>query len=482
MRPGLAIKRACGPRLTAGVNGARVHRGHWVLATITAVLPLMCPPSCGAFEIDIHYDSTYVLARVAGWSSEQARIIASANQGMDENFTTHAALEFAFSTDANVASPVHQAQKNFTFHCFSKRTPPPQTLNDDVVLSQGTLLSKVKSLAGTHRLIALGVALHCVQDSSSHHDYGGTCNGLQGSCWGHAFDSIADHTSNRTNPDNPGIKWGLLEALNNTLTHLLSDTTKRDKPISISATDMGELVKALSRDRNNTDDIRQRCNRYRAAAWMRDILARSKRHIEERAIALDAQCGSMSSVALPRGRYPVLDRDATPQQVDGVDYVEVSDGPYDAKLTEVDVVQTILADGQASYSLNVRAVGLSQMAVAVALRVLLVPDERRQQAMAVWVPVDKSDDNKIKTMTVTFREFMSFAVQAELRPVGERDWRDKNIQNNRIGCAVDQRQRPIPEGHVMGGLEQRTVSRRCWNPKAIQDSSRPNPPTDVRVE
>src|SRR5690349_24860277 len=68
-----------------------------------------------AYEADIHYATTYVLARAVGWSKADALTIASANQGVDENQATVAALE----ADSTLASSLHQAEKNLRFHCFS---------------------------------------------------------------------------------------------------------------------------------------------------------------------------------------------------------------------------------------------------------------------------------------------------------------------------------------------------------------------------
>src|SRR3954464_15316139 len=71
-----------------------------------------------AYEADIHFSTTYVLARAVGWPQADALTIASANQGVDENQDTVAALE----VDTTPASSLHQADKNLRLHCFS-RTP-----------------------------------------------------------------------------------------------------------------------------------------------------------------------------------------------------------------------------------------------------------------------------------------------------------------------------------------------------------------------
>ena len=69
-----------------------------------------------AYEADIHYSTTYVLARAAGWPKADALTIASADQGVDENQDTVAALE----VDTSPTGSLHQAEKNLRFHCFSE--------------------------------------------------------------------------------------------------------------------------------------------------------------------------------------------------------------------------------------------------------------------------------------------------------------------------------------------------------------------------
>jgi hypothetical protein len=76
-----------------------------------------------AYEADIHYSTTYVLARAAGWSEADALTIASANQGVDENQDTVAAIEVDTTPSRSIAGYVtnsrRQAEKNLRFHCFS---------------------------------------------------------------------------------------------------------------------------------------------------------------------------------------------------------------------------------------------------------------------------------------------------------------------------------------------------------------------------
>src|SRR6185295_3289120 len=81
-----------------------------------------------AYEADIHYSTTYVLARAVGWPEAEAVTIASANQGVDENQDTVAALEVDTTPSQTLAGYVtgslHQAEKNLKLHCFSRTRGP----------------------------------------------------------------------------------------------------------------------------------------------------------------------------------------------------------------------------------------------------------------------------------------------------------------------------------------------------------------------
>src|SRR5207342_753071 len=95
-------------------------------ACVLASLQWMSPAQ--AYEADVHYSTTYVLARAVGWSEADALTIASANQGVDENEDTVAALE----VDTNSIGSLRQAEKNLRFHCFSKTRGQPGQISADV--------------------------------------------------------------------------------------------------------------------------------------------------------------------------------------------------------------------------------------------------------------------------------------------------------------------------------------------------------------
>src|SRR5678816_3630799 len=77
-----------------------------------------------AYEGDIHFSTTYVLARAVGWPEADALTIALANQGVDEDQDTVAALEMETAPSSSFAgyatSSLHQAEKNLQLHCFSR--------------------------------------------------------------------------------------------------------------------------------------------------------------------------------------------------------------------------------------------------------------------------------------------------------------------------------------------------------------------------
>src|SRR4249920_2294945 len=115
-----------------------------------------------AYEADIHYSTTYVLARAVGWSEDDALTIASANQGVDENQDTVAALE----VDTISISSLRQAEKNLRFHCFSKTPGQAGQISADVRKVISGHFAEVPDYdenprRNARRLIALGVALHC---------------------------------------------------------------------------------------------------------------------------------------------------------------------------------------------------------------------------------------------------------------------------------------------------------------------------------
>jgi hypothetical protein len=303
-----------------------------------------------AYEADIHYSTTYVLARAAGWSQADARIIASANQGVDENHDTVAALEM----DTTPTSSLHQAEKNLRFHCFSRTRGQAGQISADVLEVMSGHFADVADRhddprMNARRLIALGVALHCQQDAYAHVDFGGSCGAYAGSCYGHTHHNFLDSLvfsllkKHHHNPDHPGVSGDrLLEALRGTASEL---TGRRPKNSSRSIP-TAKLVALSDQLRGSglelPDDVRRDCNRYIAGKWLFDFLhSGSGTHDstdtpEKLSPEIARSCGhaalaSATVASIPAPRFPRLDAHAAPDLVraDG-SYLLVRDAGFEA--------------------------------------------------------------------------------------------------------------------------------------------------------
>lgn len=320
------------------------------------LLALQSASTARAYEADIHYSTTYVLARAAGWAEADALTIASANQAVDENHDTVAALE----VDATRGSPVsgysmrsfRQAEKNLKFHCFSEARDEGDRISLDVRKSISRHFAGVPEQRGTprgdaRRLIALGVALHCLQDAHSHVGFGGSCGSYSGNCHGHAFQTLLDRVAFRLlkkhyfDPDHPAVSGErLLETLQETARELTARRS-RDSARSIPAGDLLALTKALRESGLDLpDDLRRRCNRHIAGRWLHEFLRADRRAtastepVVRLSPAVAATCGNVSLASatimkIPDPRLPRLDADASPYLVraDGT-YLLVREGAY----------------------------------------------------------------------------------------------------------------------------------------------------------
>ncbi|HUQ10740.1 MAG TPA: DUF6765 family protein [Steroidobacteraceae bacterium] len=316
-----------------------------------------------AYEADIHYSTTYVLARAVGWSDADALTIASANQAVDENQETVAALEMdtraSLSLAGYVASSLHQADKNLGLHCFSKAAGPAGPISPDVHEVMARHFARVPdgdegAERHARRLIALGAALHCQQDAFSHVGFGGSCGSYSGSCYGHTYETFLDQVvfgllkKHYYNPDHPGVsgKW-LLEALLGTAGELSAHRPKA----SLRAIPRDELLALADELRASglelPDDVRQECNRYIAGKWLFDFLVSANRTshsavtVEKLAPEIAGTCanaslGSATVVRIPEPRFPRLNPDASPRLVraDGT-YQELPVGELDAALSRI---------------------------------------------------------------------------------------------------------------------------------------------------
>jgi hypothetical protein len=316
-----------------------------------------------AYEADIHYSTTYVLARAAGWSAADARTIASANQAVDENQSTVAALEVDTTPSSSFAGYVlsspRQAQKNLRFHCFSKTRGPAGQISADVLEMISHHFAEVPDHAedprgNTRRLIALGVALHCQQDAYSHAGFGGSCGPYAGSCYGHTQQTFFDQVAFRLlgkhyyDPDHPGVSGErLLDALQRTASELAA----RRRNASLRSIPMNKLVALSDALRGSglelPDDVRRDCNRHIAGKWLFDLFqaggrahsqpdTREKLAPEVARTCRNASLAAAIAVSIPEPIFPRLKPDASPSLVraDGT-YQPVHDGDSDVSLPAI---------------------------------------------------------------------------------------------------------------------------------------------------
>lgn len=298
-----------------------------------------------AFEADIHYSTTYVLARAAGWTDADALTIASADQAVDENQDTVAALE----VDA-IPGSLRQAEKNLQLHCFSRTHGQAGRISADVLEVMSGHFAEVPDRdvnprSHATRLIALGAALHCQQDAYAHVGFGGSCGSHPGSCDGHAYQTFLDQVvfgllgKHYFNPDHPGVsgQW-LPRALEGTVTELASRRPKGSlRPVP--ASELSALSDSLrGSGLELPDEVRLACNRYIAGKWLFDFIHSdgsadgSPDTVENLGPEVADTCrnpslGSATIVRIPDPRFPRLNPDASPRLVrtDGT-YQLVRDG------------------------------------------------------------------------------------------------------------------------------------------------------------
>lgn len=320
------------------------------------LISLQSMTAARAYEVDIHYSTTYVLARAVGWPPADALTIASANQAMDENQDTVAALEVDTTSSRTLAgyvtSSIHQAEKNLRLHCFSRTPGLTGRLSADVRQLIASRFARVPRHGEDPRgnamhLIALGTALHCQQDAHAHAGFGGSCGAYSGSCYGHAHQTFLDQMvfsvlkKHLFDPDHPGVSGRrLFEALQGTVRELAAR-----RPASAVRSIPTNALVALSDQLRRSglelpDQVRRRCNRYIAGRWLLGFL-RSSGAMQERRDTLEtlapdvagtcenASLASTTVVRIPDPRFPRLNADALPVLVrtDG-SYEQVRDvGP-----------------------------------------------------------------------------------------------------------------------------------------------------------
>jgi hypothetical protein len=326
-------------------------RGACLLVSLLSMSP------AEAYEADIHFSTTYVLARAVGWSNSDALTIASANQGVDENEETVAALEVDTTPSPSVAgyvtSTLRQAEKNLRFHCFSRTRGQAGQISTDVREVISAHFARVPDHVDdprlkARRLIALGVGLHCQQDAHAHAGFGGTCGSYPGSCYGHTHQTLLDQVTFRLlgkhyfDPDHPGVSGQrLLEALQGPVRELAARRPKGSSR-SIRSSELVALSDALrGSGLELPHEARHECNRYIAGKWLYDFFhirgmiqissdTQEKLAPEIARTCKNAALAPAPIVSIPAPRFPRLNSDAGPSLVraDGT-YRRARDGEHE---------------------------------------------------------------------------------------------------------------------------------------------------------
>jgi hypothetical protein len=141
-----------------------------IVTLILASAILVRPVPGSAYEIDVHFYLTYVLARLAGFSIPDASLIARADQSMDDNRTTTA---FAFPLP-----PLHYREHGKLWHAFNVNQDAVMQRFRDLQCRAGVSETADRGLVTTCdsaisvtypiQLVYLGQFLHYYQDTYAH--------------------------------------------------------------------------------------------------------------------------------------------------------------------------------------------------------------------------------------------------------------------------------------------------------------------------
>lgn len=467
-------------------------------ALVIFAIASISAPNAVAYEKDIHFSATLAIAIAEGWSPAEARIIASANQGLNENKSTIAALEFDVLSSAPmmmngepyfVRGPIHQADKNFRLHCFSMVPDQLSKVDSGVKRTVGTHVNEFESilrddakaiktpLPWVDSLVALGVALHCVQDSQSHNNYGGLCpkDGKQnypGSCYGHTLDS-AKHRHRApfrkaTNPDHPAVRHegDLFSALDATRGILVMARKDRaafflppqnvPRPV-LTNDDLKRLVQLLH-DQNTlklSDADRMQCNRDVIAAWLLEVFTTKKLDPSPKPLetnAVSKQCGDAFQSLFPKSGRMLLPSPSYPQLTDTARARRANAGPYltvdakgaaDLKVEEISHEQRDCNAVECTFSFKVRISNTSQAwSAAGYLLLAVVPINNRRPGFGIKVPLDKVAPGAQTEIFANTRgpKESGYVVYVDIQPPPNQasEWRDANVRNDSGTCVFSE--------------------------------------------
>lgn len=248
---------------------------------------MLVPSLAGAFQRDVHFDATFAIAVAVCWRWDEAAVIASATQGVDENPDTQPSVSVVEAAkpapnadrsllQRSLALAGIEAQlpmQDYLFHCFSRHRDQPGQRNPDVLERLKVLhgqaeraidaASRGSAASKTRALVDVGVYLHCLQDSWSHSGYGAEPFG---------------HVKDGTDPDSPGKNPEMArKALQDTAERLLGfrqgllglAQASLDAPTTeVLAT----LLKGYTAKSSAllSDDARVQCNRRIVEHWLFD--------------------------------------------------------------------------------------------------------------------------------------------------------------------------------------------------------------------
>jgi hypothetical protein len=247
----------------------------------------LAPSVAYAFQRDVHFDATFAIAIAVGFSWDDAGVIASATQGIDENLDTQPSISVieAAKPDRNANRSLselslaiagveaHLPMQDYLFHCFSRNRDQRGLRNADVLERLEILQDKAEraidaALRGsaankTRALIDIGVYLHCMQDSWSHSGYGSEPFG---------------HVKDRTDPDNPSKNPMMARnALHETAERLLGFWQRlrgiaKQELDSRTTESLATLLNGYTSVASTqlSDDSRVQCNRTIVEHWLFD--------------------------------------------------------------------------------------------------------------------------------------------------------------------------------------------------------------------
>jgi hypothetical protein len=153
---------------------------------------------------------------LSGVDWEDSRVLASADQAVDENVFTRPTVQVAPGAPSGIEQPrqkpylfnslsVGLSLQDYALHCFSRNKDERGVRDPSVLSNLGRLenaanlrIDQAKSASRpadiTRAIITIGVYLHCQQDSWAHSGYGGNPMGHAED--GHAPDHPAQYPSN----------------------------------------------------------------------------------------------------------------------------------------------------------------------------------------------------------------------------------------------------------------------------------------------